>query len=303
MQTTPSAPPIVILNPAANRGKMERFRQLVRARATTEGADYRETARRGAACEIARQAAEAGRGVIIVGGDGSINEVVNGLLAVPQRVPLGIVPAGSGNDFACNTLKLPRDTAQAIERAFTGSLVDADAGAANDRYFANSFSVGLDADVAVAAEKLKRFPFMTGVALYYTSSLQRLFFGYRRCPWLSIQLDDQALEGQEVSRHVLVAITNGPTYGGGFRINPKADHTDGQFDICSIRYIPRLRAITLLSVVKRGEHEREPEVRFYHGQRLTIECPSGVNAQMDGETLHGTHFDVRILPGALLVRV
>jgi diacylglycerol kinase (ATP) len=232
-----------------------------------------------------------------------VNEVVNGLLlAAGPRVPLGIVPAGSGNDFACQTLKLPRDTAQAVERAFTGTLVDADAGIANDRYFANSFSVGLDADVAVAAEKMKRFPFMTGIVLYYSSSMQRLFFGYRKCPWLSIQLDGQALEGKDVSRHVLVAVTNGPTYGGGFRINPQANHTDGQFDICSIRYIPRLRAITLLPVVQRGQHEREPEVTFYHGQHLTIDCPAGVNAQLDGETLRGTHYEVRILPAALHVR-
>jgi diacylglycerol kinase (ATP) len=91
------------------------------------------------------------RPVIIVGGDGSVNEVVNGILAAGRRVPLGIVGAGSGNDYAWNTLKLPRDPAEAIERAFTGQLVDADAGIVNGRYFANSFSVGLDADIAVAA--------------------------------------------------------------------------------------------------------------------------------------------------------
>ncbi|MBA3825640.1 MAG: diacylglycerol kinase family lipid kinase [Ktedonobacterales bacterium] len=303
MQTSPSAPPVVILNPASNRGNMDRFRHLVRSRAEAEGAEYVESQRRGDASDVARRAAETGRGVVVVGGDGSINEVVNGLLAAQQRVPLGIVPAGSGNDFACNTLGLPRDTAQAVERAFTGTPMDADAGIANGRYFANSFSVGLDADVTVASEHLKRFPFMTGTTLYYTSSLQRLFFGYRKCPWLTLTIDGLAVEGPEVSRHVLVAVMNGPTYGGGFRINPKANHTDGIFDVCSIRYISRLRAMTLLPVVKRGAHENEPEVRFYHGQTLGIDCPTGVNAQMDGETLRDTHYDVRVLPAALFVRV
>ena len=97
--------------------------------------------------------------MIVVGGDGSVHEVVNGLLTSGRRVPLGIVAAGSGNDFAWNTLCLPRDPAQALERAFAGELVDVDAGRVNGRYFANAFSVGLDADIAVAAQRLKRWPF------------------------------------------------------------------------------------------------------------------------------------------------
>lgn len=303
MQTTPSAPPLIILNPAANRGRMEAWRALVRPRAAAVGAEYAETRQRGEARERAQAAAEAGRGVVIVGGDGSINEVVNGLLASGRQVPLGIVPAGSGNDFACNTLKLPRDSAQALEIALNGTPTAVDAGKANDRYFANSFSVGLDADVAVAAEGMKHLPFMTGATLYYASSLQRLFFGYRRCPWLTITLDGQPLGNGEPLRHVIVAITNGPTYGGGFRVNPTATHTDGQFDICAVRYMPRLRALNLLPKLQKGQHAGEPEVTFYRAQTVRLTCPQGVNAQMDGETLRATDYSVQILPQALLVRV
>src|SRR5207237_3893420 len=104
-------------------------------------------------------AAKEGRPIIVVGGDGSVHEVVNGILSAGRRVPLGIVAAGSGNDFAWHTLKLPRDPAAAIERAFTGQLVEADAGRMNERYFVNSFSVGLDADIAVSAGKMKKYPF------------------------------------------------------------------------------------------------------------------------------------------------
>ena len=101
--------PLVILNPAANRGEMTRYREMLRSRAQREGAAYVETTRRGEARDLARRAAEAGRAVVIVGGDGSIHEVVNGILSSGRRVPLGIVAAGSGNDYAWNTLKLPRD--------------------------------------------------------------------------------------------------------------------------------------------------------------------------------------------------
>jgi len=303
MQTPPSAPPLVILNPAANRGRMDAFRAIVRPRAEAAGAEYTETRQPGEARDRAREAAEAGRDIVIVGGDGSINEVVNGLLASTRQVSLGIVPAGSGNDFACNTLKLPRDIAKAMEIALGGTPTAVDAGRANDRFFANSFSVGLDADVAVAAEGMKRYPFMTGVALYYASSLQRLFFGYRRCPWLTITLDGQPLAGGEPVRHVILAITNGPTYGGGFRVNPTAEHTDGQLDICAVRFMPRLRAINLLPKLQQGQHAGEPEVTFYRAQTVHIACPQGVNAQMDGETLRATEYQVRILPKGLLVRV
>src|ERR1700726_3464688 len=166
-----SGQPLVILNPAANRGNMRRHRAVVRERAEREQAEYVETRLQGEAKERAMQAAAEGRPVIIVGGDGSVHEVVNGILSSGRRVPLGIVAAGSGNDYAWNTLKLPHDPAAAIERAFTGQLVNSDAGIVNGKYFANSFSVGLDADIAVVAGKMKKIPFMSGGRLYYSSTL------------------------------------------------------------------------------------------------------------------------------------
>src|SRR6202790_260635 len=149
--------PLVILNPAANRGKMHMYRAIARQRAAQEQAEYVETRLQGEAKERAMQAAREDRPVIIVGGDGSVHEVVNGILASGNRVPLGIVAAGSGNDFAWNTLKLPHDAAEAIERAFAGQLIDVDAGIVNGRYFANSLSVGLDADIAFAATTMKKY--------------------------------------------------------------------------------------------------------------------------------------------------
>ncbi len=158
METSSSSiHPLVILNPAANRGKMAPYRELVFSRATREQAEYVETTTRGEARELAGRAAAEGRPVVIAGGDGSIHEVVNGILRGGRRVPLGIVPAGSGNDYAWNTPKLPRDPVLAIERAFTGQLIDVDAGIVNGEYIANAFSVGLDADIAVAAERMKNF--------------------------------------------------------------------------------------------------------------------------------------------------
>jgi diacylglycerol kinase (ATP) len=297
--------PLVILNPAANRGKMDNYHAVVRSRAERGQAEFRETRRQGEAQELAMIAAKEGRPVIIVGGDGSVHEVVNGILSSGRRVPLGIVGAGSGNDFAWNTLKLPQDPAAAIERAFNGKLVEVDAGIVNGRYFANSFSVGLDADIAVAADHVKNIPLMSGLRLYYTTTLKQLLFGYHRCPWLSFKLDDSDEHTREMQtkRFVLLAVTNGPTYGAGFRINPKADHADGLFDVCTIDYTPLLRALRLLPIVKSGEHEGLPEVTFYRATSVSIESRDVVNMQTDGETSHARSYHVEILPAALLVRV
>jgi diacylglycerol kinase (ATP) len=280
---------------------MQHLRELVRKGAAEKGAGYIETTRSGHAEELARQAAQEGRAVIVVGGDGSVHEVVNGLLTSGRRVPLGIVAAGSGNDFAWNTLCLPRDPAQALERAFAGELVDVDAGRVNGRYFANAFSVGLDADIAVAAQRLKRWPLMSGARLYYSASLKQLLFGYRHCPRLAFKLDD--CEWIESSRYVVLAVSNGPTYGGGFRINPTADHTDGWFHICVVRYIPLTRALQLLPVVQRGEHRSVEEARFFQAKKVQIESLQPVNIQMDGETSCAQSYQAEILAGALQVRV
>ena len=303
METSPSSRnPIVILNPTANRGNMHQYRALVRSRLQGEQADYIETTKQGEAQERAMQAAKDGRPVIVVGGDGSVHEVVNGILSAGRRVPLGIVAAGSGNDFALHTLKLPRDPAAAIERALTGQLVDVDAGIVNGRYFANSFSVGIDADIAVAASWMKKVPFMSGMRLYYTTTVKQLVFGYYRCPWLAFRLDGDHGDMQ-FKRYVLMAVTVGPTYGAGFRINPNADYADGLFDVCTINHTPLLRALTLLPLVKKGEHAGLPEVTFFRARSVHIESKKPVNIQMDGETTSASSVQAEILPGALSIRV
>ncbi|MGH2509208.1 MAG: diacylglycerol/lipid kinase family protein [Ktedonobacteraceae bacterium] len=293
--------PVVILNPAANRGNMRHHREVARSQAAAEHAEYIETTRSGEAQTLAKQAASEGRPLIIVGGDGSVHEAVNGLLSSGRRVPLGIVAAGSGNDFACITLKLPHDPVAAFEHAFHGRLQDVDAGQVNGAYFANAFSLGLDADIAIAAQRLKRWPLMSGARLYYSATLKQLCFGYQRCPQLSFKIDDGAWTA--MSRYVLLAVSNGPTYGAGFRINPTADPTDGLLNVCAIDYTPLLRALKLLPVVKKGEHIGIPEAHFFQAHQVQVASQAQVSMQMDGETIRAQTYQAEILPGALWVRM
>ena len=261
--------PIVILNPAANRGNMALHRALMRGHAKHKDAEYVETKRKGEARELAMLAARDGRPVIVVGGDGSVHEVVNGILASGKRVPLGIVAAGSGNDYAWHTLKLPHDPAAALEVAFNGNAIDVDAGIMNGIYFANSFSVGIDADIAVAANWMKKIPLMSGARLYYSTTVKQLLFGYHRCPWLSISIDGKAL-GTSARRYVLAAVTIGPTYGAGFRINPKADYAmaclmrvPSATHPCCVRY-------NYCQWYKKASTSRSPKRPFTGQERFTL---------------------------------
>src|SRR5437588_11655784 len=116
MEHSPSSDnPIVILDPAANRGKMDQYRALLHRRLDAEPqAEYVETNRQGEAQELAMNAAKEGRSVIIVGGDGSAHKDVNGILRAGRLVLLGIVAAGSGNDFSWTTLILPNEPYAAV---------------------------------------------------------------------------------------------------------------------------------------------------------------------------------------------
>lgn len=295
----PALAPVVILNPAGNRGRAGRLRRPLE-RALRGGRGELILTQSAAETELsAMKAAAAGRPVVAVGGDGTIALVANGVLASGVRVPLGIVPAGSGNDYACQTLKLPRDPLAALAVALGGEALPMDVGQVNGRYFFNSLGVGIDANIAAAAEDLKRFPLMRGQALYWASSLRELLLHYDRCPELTIAVDGQPAASR---LYALAAISIGPTYGGGFQINPGADPHDGYFDVCLIWKPALLRALRLLPLIEKGRHLDQPEVTRYRARTVTLASRTPIHAHLDGEVITASAFEVSILPGALLVR-
>lgn len=293
----PDRPPLVVLNPASRHGRKVRaaIERALRGKrgvlVLTSGPSEAE--------RLAVQAAEDGRGVIAVGGDGTVAEVANGILTSGQSVPLGIVPAGNGNDYAYRTLHLPTALDAAIEVAFNAPAQPMDIGKANGRYFVNDLGVGIDANIAAAAERLKRVPFLRGQRLYFTASLDQLLFHYADCPDLLVTCDGQV---DARRTYALAAVSIGPTYGGGFRINPSADPRDGLFDVCLIWKPALLRALRLLPQVQRGQHLDQPEVRHLRAKSVLLEALRPINAHSDGEVVVGERFEARILPAALLVR-
>lgn len=290
--------PVVILNPASNNGRAARLRPLVERALKNGRGELAVTQRPGDGARLAEEAALAGRDIVVVGGDGVIHEAGNGLLRSGAHVAMGVVPAGSGNDYALRVARMPVDPATALDIALTATPTRVDAGRVNDGYVINAIGVGIDANCAATAERLKRFG-LTGRALYMASALREVIFNYQACPLLTAQFDDQPPNHQ---LYAVVAMSIGPTYGGGFKINPNADPQDGLFDVCTLIKPPQLRALRLLPMVEHGKHVDQPEARMFRARRIVLEATTEIFAQVDGELIKAQRFDVSILPGALWLR-
>lgn len=292
-------PPVLLLNPASRFGASRSLRRLIERAAKGGRGELVVTNSPGQAEALAAAAAQEQRPVVAIGGDGTIAEVANGILATGQRVPLGIIPAGNGNDYALRALGLPRNAEQALELALTGTPLAMDVGEVNGRYFVNALGVGIDANIAAAATTLKGVPFLRGQMLYWAASMRELLLHYDRCPSLLVTTDGTT---DERRLYALAAVSIGPTYGGGFYINPTADPRDGLFDVCAMWKPPLLRALRLLPRVEKGTHMGEPEVRHVRASSVLLEATRPIYAHLDGEVITAERFEAKVIPGALLVR-
>jgi diacylglycerol kinase (ATP) len=290
--------PIVILNPASNHGRAASLRRVIERELMGNRGELVLTQKPGDGTRIAEEAARAGRAVVVVGGDGAAHEAGNGVLRAGGAVPFGVVPAGSGNDYAQFVARMPLDISAALEIALSAPPERVDAGTVNDRYVLNALSVGIDANCSATAVRLKRYG-LTGRALYMTAALREVIFNYGACPTLTTQFDDGPANRQV---YAAVAMSIGPTYGGGFKINPAADPQDGMFDVCVLDKPRQLRALRLLPMVERGLHVGQPEAHFFHARRITLEATEEVYAQVDGELMRARRFEVALLPGAMWLR-
>jgi diacylglycerol kinase (ATP) len=294
-----ASPAAVILNPAGANGRAGRLRKPVEQALRGGRGELHVTRSPAESQAVAAEATRAGRPVVAVGGDGTIGVIADAIMSAGAGAPLGIVPAGTGNDYAYNTIHVPRDLHQAIEVALSGPPLAMDVGRVNGRHFLNSLGVGIDANIAAAAEDLKRWRVLRGQALYWASSLRELLFHYNRCPQLRVSIDGQE---DQTRAYALAAVNIGPTAGGGFHINPGADPRDGLFDLCIVWKPPLLRALQLLPMVEKGTHISQPEVKRVRARTVALRAEKPVYAHLDGEVITAPSFEVSILPQALLVR-
>jgi diacylglycerol kinase (ATP) len=290
---------VIIVNPAAGSGRAARLLPWIRERLDRRrDVDLLVTTRGGQAEEVAARAAADGRDrVVAVGGDGTIQEVVNGVLGAGASTSVGIVPVGSGNDLA-RSLGLPSDPAEAWTLAIGRATRRIDAavavnGVGQRRWFASAGGIGFDAQVAAAMSS--RRGWQSGRVGYLLTTLTEL----RRFDNRHLQI---VLDGELVERRaLLVAIANGPYYGGGMRIAPDAAPDDGWLDLCVVGDVSRLTAIRELPNLYRGTHVRHPAVSIHRARRVEVSGDEPTHAHLDGEPFGGLPLSVEITATCLEV--
>lgn len=297
--------PLIILNPGANRGRTSSLAATIGGIVKDLGgrAEIAETMTVAEGRRLVQAAARAGRGPIVAcGGDGTIHAVASSLLATGVSVPLGIIAAGSGNDYAHRTLGLPRDLRAAVEIALHGRPRVMDAARINNGWMVNSFGTGIDANIAwdvrdVVESGQAR---VSGDTLYLASAVRQVLFHYDRLPVLDVRVDDAPWGTR---RMLLAAAMIGPTAGGGFRLTPQANPADGRLDVLLARRMPQVKALLALPLAKTGHHGWLREVEMVRAHRVRIRSAHRVQAHIDGELVSDRGFDIAIVPGALRVMV
>ncbi len=253
----------------------------------------------GGATTLAHQAAEQGFDLIIsVGGDGTINEIINGIIPASTQPKLGIIPAGWANDFIKST-SIPKDILSACQIIPQQKTKMIDVGLINEQiHFVNVCGIGFDADIAALANKMKtNHPNWKTLSayVYVFATIQKLLIPLPSFQ-AKITIDGQVIEGEML----LIAIANGRIEGGKFNITPEAEIDDGLLDICIIGKMNRFRCFYLLPKAIKGTHRDVTEVSFFKGKEVLIEVTKPVTAQVAGEILPAQkEYYIRILPQKL----
>ena len=230
--------------------------------------------------------------LIIIGGDGTINEAVNGL---SYDIPVAIIPAGTGDDFVKN-ICIGMSVDEHIETAIQGKVVRIDLGQCNDRKFVNGVGVGFDGQI-VEDMVSRRVPLLTGHAAYYYHVL-RILGGYRERPF-HYTIGDDAYKKDLI----LLTIGNGTTFGGGFKLMPEAKIDDGLLEICEIGKVSGLRRFLNIHKLSNGTHGALKEINFYKASSVRIEANDLLFAHIDGERMGQPPFEIKLLPKALRLRI
>jgi diacylglycerol kinase (ATP) len=296
----------LIFNPHADRGRAWNMASALtpiieqRGGASWSATEYPEHA-----TELAEQAAREGYDVVAaVGGDGTVHEVVNGLMRAPadKRPALAAVPIGSGNDF-CNNIGINPLSEQAMDRVFEGQPRRIDLGLITDQdgrseYWDNTLGIGFDATVTLYSYAITR---LQGFSMYLWAVIKTIIRNHD-APQMKIVTDSEQFD----ARVLMFVACNGPREGGGFHVAPDAVPDDGLFHYAMIEHVSRAKMFRLIPEVMNGTHGRFKDVRMGSFRELELTSERPVTVHVDGEIFAGftsevTGLKIKILPQALNV--
>lgn len=283
---------LFIFNPVAGRGRSVKVFDEVLSYFDRAGAPYEvwKTTYAGEATELAKKAASMKyENIISVGGDGTLLEVVTGLMG--YECNLGIIPSGTGNDFV-RSIGVGPDPIGAAKAILEGNTRYVDIGSTiENKYFVNVAGAGFDTEVIHYTERFKKR--FSGQAAYILGILRSLF-AYK-CKRMRITMD-----GVTVEKNVfLIAIANGYTYAGGMKVAPNASAFDGLFDVTLFEYIANIKIPFYLSTFINGNHKPIKQISSHRCKEITIDILDGKNPiNMDGEIIGETPMTFKVVEKA-----
>ena len=287
---------LVIVNPAAGRGRAAKaWPDAARAlEAAGVAFDVVVTRKPGEAVALAEEGAQSHDGVVAAGGDGTVHEVVNGLMRAGGRAAFGLLPLGSGDDFE---KLLSGDPGQRLRNERTRPFDVGRIAAGNEtRFFANGMDIGFGAHGAANVARVPRF--LTGFGAY----LGALALTMVRYPLLRVRvrLDDATPFDLTTA---MTAAMNGTTFGGSFRVCPHARPDDGLLDLLLVDAVGRLEILQLVPKILKGSHAGHPRLRLVRARRMRIESAQPLLVEADGEIAFtaAKQLDIDLLPRALEV--
>ena len=295
---------IFLVNPASANGSTKRAWPEMAHRAASAGLDGETLFSEGPGgiAKVAGRAAEMGaKRVVVVGGDGTVNEAANGLLAAGagHEVELAVIPRGTGTDFV-RTFGIPNKLDGAIAVARDGEIREIDAGRVSYRawdgspgsaYFVNVASAGMSGAVAMRANSTSKA--LGGKASFLWATLA--VFARWKNAQVSVDIDGEHREGSMLD----VIVANCEWLGGGMHMTPKAKPDDGVFDVLLIGDITKRDLVQTLPKIYRGTHLPHPKAEELRGREVRVEAPTPLPVELDGEQPGTTPATFEVVPGAL----
>jgi diacylglycerol kinase (ATP) len=288
----PSREIALLTNPTAGRGKGGRVRDRALARLREHGLVVRNLQGRDAdeALDLARQCVADGVDALVVcGGDGMVHLAIQAV--AETTTPLGIIPSGTGNDVARYFAIPRRDPEAAADLVLAGRTRTVDLARSGSRYFVTVLAAGFD---AVVNERANRMTWPKGQMRYNIATLAELRT-FQPLPY-TLQLDDRELTLEAM----LVAVGNGPSFGGGLRITEGAVLDDGLLDVVIIKPITKPDLIRTYPKLFKGTHIHHPQYEHHRARAVTVAAP-GIVSYADGERFGPLPLTVECAPGALTV--
>lgn len=289
---------LFIINPAAGKGKTLELVPHIQEIFNNRNEEYviEVTREAGHAVEIAKSYSRSeDYRIYSVGGDGTLNEVLNGM--AESSSSLAVIPSGSGNDFIKNIYSFNEgeNLVELLKKTIDGQEKSIDVGRLNDRYFLSISSVGFDAEVVHNSIKLKKIPFISGKTAYILGILMTVF--KYNSHNLTIEVDGKVIREDSL----LTAVANGKYYGGGMKVAPDAEIDDGLFTICVIKRVSKPRILRLFPRVINGTHGEIKEVAFYRGAEVKINCNKTIAFNIDGELRYGSEANFELKKAAIKI--